>query len=79
MQLPCCGYPALFARLLRAHLRCPRTGRPDKLKPHSAWTATCTLSDKFNFKKYPKNVPFRGSLLDCSGASSCHVADDPCP
>ncbi len=40
--------------------------------PHSGWMATCTLPDKFNFNPpYPKNVPFRGALFECSNISIC--------
>ncbi|MGH8531762.1 MAG: hypothetical protein ACREV1_03290 [Gammaproteobacteria bacterium] len=48
-------------------------GQCSKATPHSAWRAeSCTLSDKFNFKNYPKKYPPRGTLFECSGISTCH-------
>lgn len=45
----------------------------DPTKSHSTWKAgTCTLSDTFNLKNYPKNVPPRGAPFDCSGTFGCH-------
>ncbi len=51
----------------------PPVPPPGVQKPHSAWKATCTLSDKFNFINYPKNFPSRAATsFDCSAIATCH-------
>ncbi|MGH8611686.1 MAG: hypothetical protein ACREYF_06495, partial [Gammaproteobacteria bacterium] len=42
-------------------------------KSHSTWEADCTLSNKYNFTNFPKNLPPRGVAFDCATIGTpCH-------